>query len=301
MDNIPDFQSIMLPLLEFMKDKQEHSTRETIDYISDWFKLTNEDRKEIYPSGIVIIDNKVSFAKTYLSKAGFLESKKRSYFNITELGLNTLEKKPDKINIKFLENFSSFVEWRNLKKEKKSYKEVENNTTQTPQEILEYNYKSIKDDLAQELLSNIKNNSPIFFEKLVVELLLSMGYGGSQQDAGQVVGQSGDGGIDGIIKEDKLGLDVIYIQAKRWEHHVPSREVRNFVGSLAVKQTNKGVFITTSRFTKDATNYVKSIKDKVVILIDGEMLSNLMIENNIGVSKVSSYDIKKIDFDYFDE
>ena len=128
-----------------------------------------------------------------------------------------------------------------------------------------------------------------------------MGYGGSQQDAGQVVGQSGDGGIDGIIKEDKLGLDVIYIQAKRWEHHVPSREVRNFVGSLAVKQTNKGVFITTSRFTKDATNYVKSIKDKVVILIDGEMLSNLMIENNIGVSKVSSYDIKKIDFDYFDE
>ena len=166
--------------------------------------------------------------------------------------------------------------------------------------MLEYGYQKIKRELAQELIESVKKSSPRFFEKLVVELLLKMGYGGSLKDAGKAVGQSGDGGIDGIIKEDKLGLDIIYIQAKRWENVVGSGEIRNFVGSLVGQKANKGVFITTSGFTKDASEYVKTITHKV-ILIDGEMLAQLMIENNVGVSGVINYEVKKIDSDYFIE
>jgi len=299
---IPDYQSIMLPLLKFAEDNQEHTIGEAIEHIADSFKLTEQDRKEVLPSGSqYIIDNRVGWARTYLKKAGLLESPKRSYFKITSLGLDVLKKNPSEINVKFLEQFPLFREFRNTKKEKKEEEhEVESGSTQTPQELLEYGYQIIKKDLSQELLVFVKQSSPRFFERLVVELLLSMGYGGSRKDAGQAIGQSGDGGIDGIIKEDKLGLDVIYLQAKRWEGVVGSKEIRNFVGSLVGQKANKGVFITTSGFTKDALEYVKTITHKV-ILIDGEMLTQLMIENNIGVSKVISYDIKKIDSDYFVE
>ncbi len=300
---IPDYQSIMLPLLKFAGDNQEHTIREAIDYIADTFKLTEQDRKEVLPSGSqYIIDNRVGWARTYLKKAGLLETPKRSYFKITDLGLDILKKNLSEINIKFLAQFPLFIEFRSTKKEKDEHEEqeAETSSTQTPQELLEYGYQKIKKDLSQELLGFVKQSSPRFFERLVVELLLSMGYGGSRKDAGQAIGQSGDGGIDGIIKEDKLGLDVIYLQAKRWEGVVGSKEIRNFVGSLVGQKANKGVFITTSGFTKDALEYVKSITHKV-ILIDGEMLTQLMIENNIGVSKVISYDIKKIDSDYFIE
>lgn len=300
---IPDYQSIMLPLLKFAGDNQEHTIREAIEHIADSFKLTEQDRKEVLPSGSqYIIDNRVGWARTYLKKAGLLETPKRSYFKITSLGLDVLKKNPSAINVKFLEQFPLFIEFRNTKKEKDENEEheVETGSTQTPQELLEYGYQKIKKDLSQELLGFVKQSSPRFFERLVVELLLSMGYGGSRKDAGQAIGQSGDGGIDGIIKEDKLGLDVIYLQAKRWEGVVGSKEIRNFVGSLVGQKANKGVFITTSGFTRDALEYVKTITHKV-ILIDGEMLTQLMIENNIGVSKVISYDIKKIDSDYFVE
>lgn len=300
---IPDYQSIMIPLLKFSGDNQEHTIREAIVHIADNFKLTDQDRKEVLPSGSqYIIDNRVGWARTYLKKAGLLESSKRSYFKITSLGLDVLKKNPSAIDVNFLNQFPMFIEFRNIKKEKDDNDEyeVETGSTQTPQELLEYGYQKIKKDLSQELLGFVKQSSPRFFERLVVELLLSMGYGGSRKDAGQAIGQSGDGGIDGIIKEDKLGLDVIYLQAKRWEGVVGSKEIRNFVGSLVGQKANKGVFITTSGFTKDALEYVKTITHKV-ILIDGEMLTQLMIENNIGVSKVISYDIKKIDSDYFVE
>lgn len=297
---IPDYQSIMLPLLKFAGDKKEHSIREAIEYIANSFNLTEEERREVLPSGQqYIIDNRVGWARTYLKNAGLLESTKRSYFKITDLGLEVLQKAPKEINVKFLEQFPQFVEFRNLRREK-GEEEKEESLSQTPQELLEYGYQRIKKDLASELLNLVKQASPRFFEKLVVELLIKMGYGGSLKDAGKAIGQSGDGGIDGIIKEDKLGLDVIYIQAKRWENVVGSKEVRNFVGSLAGQKANKGVFITTSSFTKDALEYVKTIPHKV-ILIDGEMLTQLMIENDVGVSKITSYDIKKIDSDYFEE
>ncbi len=300
---IPDYQSIMLPLLEFSRDGRERTIREAIEYITELFKLTQQDREELLPSGAqYIIDNRVGWAKTYLKKAGLLDSPRRSYFKITNLGLSVLEKKPQEINIKFLDQFPLFIEFRNTKKEKNDNTNIisEVDSSQTPQELLEYGYQKLKKDLSQELLGLVKQSTPRFFERLVVELLLSMGYGGSRKDAGQAVGQSGDGGIDGIIKEDKLGLDVIYLQAKRWENVVGSKEIRNFVGSLVGQNASKGVFITTSGFTRDAIDYIKTIAHKV-ILIDGEMLTQLMIENDIGVSMVISYDIKKIDSDYFVE
>lgn len=224
---------------------------------------------------------------------------RRSFFRITDLGLDVLSKHPKEINVKFLEQFPQFIEFRNLRRERIEEEQKEE-SEQTPQELLEYGYQRIKRELAQELLEQVKQSTPRFFEKLVVDLLIKMGYGGSLKDAGKAIGQSRDGGIDGIIKEDKLGLDIIYIQAKRWDNVVGSIEVRNFVGSLAGQHANKGVFITTSSFTKDALEYVKTIPHKV-ILIDGEMLTQLMIENDIGVTKVTSYDIKKIDSDYFEE
>ena len=300
---IPDYQTIMLPLLKFAEDKKEHSIREAIDHIADLFKLSEGERKEVLPSGrSYIIDNRVGWARTYLKKAGLLEDTRRSFFQITEKGRGVLAKSPTEINIKFLQNFPEFNEFRKRKEDGEEEQEhvIQEETSQTPQELLEYGYQKIKRDLAQELIVSVKKASPRFFEQLVVELLLKMGYGGSLKDAGKAIGQSGDGGIDGIIKEDKLGLDVIYIQAKRWENVVGSKEIRNFVGSLVGQKANKGVFITTSGYTKDALEYVKTITHKV-ILIDGEMLAQLMIENDVGVSGIINYEVKKIDSDYFIE
>lgn len=300
---IPDFQSIMLPLLKFAGDKKEHSIRETTDHIADIFNLSEQERRELLPSGRqFIIDNRVGWARTHLKKAKLLEDVRRSYFKITDRGADVLFKNPSEINIKLLEQFPEFIEFRKKKENDSEEQEVgvKEDTLQTPQESLEYGYQKIRRDLTQELLEVVKESSPRFFEKLVVELLLKMGYGGSLKDAGKAIGQSGDGGIDGIIKEDKLGLDVIYIQAKLWENVVGRPEIQKFVGSLAGERASKGVFITTSSFTKDALEFVKTIAHKV-ILIDGEMLAQLMIENNVGVSGIISYEIKKIDSDYFVE
>lgn len=300
---IPDYQSIMLPLLKFAGDKKEHSIREAIDHIADLFKLSEEQKKEVLPSGrSYIIDNRVGWARTYLKKAELLEDTRRSHFRITEEGLGVLVKSPTEINIKFLQQFTGFNEFRKKKDDGEDEQEqvIQEDSSQTPQELLEYGYQKIKRDLAQELIESVKKASPRFFEQLVVELLLKMGYGGSLKDAGKAIGQSGDGGIDGIIKEDKLGLDVIYIQAKRWENVVGEPVIRNFVGSLVRNHANKGVLITTSYFTNDAKEYVNNIPHKVS-LINGEMLAQLMIENNVGVSGVINYEVKKIDSDYFIE
>lgn len=300
---IPDYQSIMLELLKFAGDQKEHNIREAFEYVSDLFKLTEIERKQVLPSGTqFVINNRVGWAKTYLLKAGLLESPRRSFFRITELGKSVLKKDIKQINVKYLEQFPMFKEFRSIRKGANGEGDqvLEDNLTDTPQELLEFSYQKLKKELAQDLLGYVKQASPQFFEKLVLELLLAMGYGGSRKDAGEAVGQSHDGGIDGIIKEDKLGLDVIYLQAKRWDGVVGRKEIQSFVGSLAGQKANKGVFITTSSFTKEAAEYVKTIINKV-ILIDGETLTQFMIENNIGVSKVISYDIKKIDSDYFIE
>lgn len=296
---IPDYQTIMLPLLKFAGDSKEHSLREAIEHMTKVFSLSEEEKKELLPSGRqVVIDNRVGWARTYLSKAGLLDSSRRGYFKITDEGLRVLESNPKKIDVKYLERFPSFLEFVGIKKEKP--REPEPSEDRTPRELLEVGYKQIHDELAAELLNQVKSVTPDFFERLVVELLVKMGYGGSLVDAGRAIGKTGDEGIDGVIKEDKLGLDNVYIQAKRWENNVGRPQLQAFVGALQGKKARKGVFITTSGFSNDARDYAERIDTKIA-LIDGETLVELMIELNLGVEVEETYSIKKLDLDYFIE
>ena len=300
--SIPDYQTIMMPLLRFSEDGKEHSLKDAIAYISDFFKLTDDERKALLPSATQeIIDNRVGWARTYLKKSGLLEDPKRGYFRISDRGKQFLQTNPKELNVKTLNQFAEFKEFRERKNSKIDEDSTDDTTAfSTPQEALEYGIEKINENLADDLLSIVKGCSPSFFERLVVELLVKMGYGGSRQEAGQVIGRTGDEGIDGIIKEDKLGLDTIYIQAKRWENVVSRPEIQKFVGALAGQRAKKGIFITTSRFSKEAEEYSSSIDAKLV-LIDGNKLSQLMIENNVGVSITNTIEIKKIDSDYFIE
>jgi len=301
---IPDFQSIMLPLLKMAKDKKEHSLRSAVDYISDHFDLTEDERLVQIPSGTQkLIYNRTAWAKSHLLKAGLFESLRRGYFTITERGLDVLKENPDYINMVFLKQFEEYNKYIKPRQKEEQGTVPEDNgalSKQTPQEMLELGYQIINDNLADEILETIKSCPPDFFERLVIDLLLAMGYGGTFKDAGKAVGRSRDGGIDGIIKEDKLGLDAIYIQAKRWENTVPAKEIRDFIGSLEIKGAHKGVLITTSSFPKDSLDKIGKSTKKVV-LVDGEQLAELMIDHNIGVSIEKNYTIKKIDSDYFSE
>jgi restriction system protein len=305
---VPDYQSVMLPLLRLAAEKgEEISTGEAVEFLAEEFGLTDEDLKEMLPSGIQpTFVNRVGWASTYMKKAGLLEATRRGFYRITPRGQDLLKKKPKIINVKLLKQYPEFLEFQQLKgtrsaEKVKDAKEPPDTSEATPSEALEAAYENLRDELADELLARLKKSSPSFFERVVVELLVKMGYGGSRADAGKAIGKTGDGGIDGIIKEDKLGLDVIYIQAKRWENNPVGRpEVMQFAGALQAQKANKGIFITTSRFTDDARSYISQIGSKIV-LIDGEQLTNLMIEHDVGVSTVSMYPVKKIDTDYFDE
>jgi len=300
---IPDFQSIMLPALRLTNDGKEHLLGETIKFLASEFNLTAEERKELLPSGTqAIFYNRVSWAVIYLRKAGLLESKKRGCFFITERGRKILENEPEKIDTKLLEQFPEFIEFKKAKRKptieiKKDKPSLEGN----PEEIFEAAFQDIKDTLASDLLDMIKSCTPDFFERLVIDVLINMGYGGSRIEAGEAMGQSGDEGIDGIIKEDKLGLDIIYIQAKRWGKTTVGRpEIQKFAGALLGKTAKKGIFITTSIFSQEAEHYVRGL-DAKIILIDGQRLAELMIEYSVGVSSVATYEVKKIDTDYFTE
>ncbi len=301
---IPDYQSLMLPLLRLVADKQEHKYRDLIESLAIKFQLTDEERKELLASGNqAIFDNRVGWAKTYLKKAGLLDSPKRATFIITQIGLDTLNKSPSRIDAKYLRQFPAFLEFQNASRNEN---ETEDETTtvavnqQTPEESLDIAYQRIRKSLASELINNVVDLSPAFFERLVVELLVKMGYGGSIKDAGKAMGKSGDEGIDGTIKEDKLGLDIIYIQAKRWKpgNVVGRPEIQKFVGALAGQGAKKGIFITTSNFTKEALDYTPRNETKIV-LIDGQQLAQLMIDYNLGCTTQQTYEIKKIDSDYF--
>ena len=299
---IPDYQSIMLPLLKYAGDKNEHHIRDAIEQLANGFDLTEEESKELVPSGQQLtFDNRVSWAKTYLKKAGLLESTRRGYFRITERGVSVLEDRPDKINMKYLERYREFTEFRNSSKSViEESGDVQKYEESTPEELMGVGHRKLQNDLAYELLDTIKRCSPSFFERLVIDLLVKIGYGGSREDAGKAIGKSGDEGIDGIINEDKLGLDIIYVQAKKWENTVSRPEIQKFAGALQGQRAKKGIFITTSTFSKNAIEYT-SVIDSKIILIDGEQLAKLMIENGVGVSKIASYEIKKIDSDYFME
>lgn len=293
----------MLPLLKVISDGKEYKFSDVVEALAIQFKLTEEERKGLLPSGrAFLFSNRVGWARTYLKKAGLLNSPRRGFMSISERGKQTLKKNLSEITVQYLSQFEEFIQFKLSKDEstQDSTIEIEESKKQTPEESIEYGYRSIRKSIEQEIILKLKSISPSFFEKIVVELLVNMGYGGSIQDAGQAIGKSGDEGIDGIIKEDKLGLDVIYIQAKRWENVVGRPEVQKFVGALAGQRAKKGVFITTSHFTKEATDYATQMDTKIV-LIGGEKLSQLMIDHNLGVSVQNTYEIKKIDSDYFEE
>lgn len=297
---IPNYQTIMKPFLEYYADGQEHSFRETVEKLAGTFGLTDQEKNELLPSGQQpIFDNRVGWARTYLKKAFLIESLRRGYNKITPRGLDALKQKTMKIDTKYLCQFEEFNSFKSLKNKKAEEQEIIA-TDKTPQELLESAYQKIREELADNLLERIKNCSPSFFERLVVEVIVKMGYGGTRQDAGKAIGKTGDEGIDGIIKEDRLGLDTIYIQAKRWQNTVGRPEIQKFVGALTGQRAKKGLFITTADFSSEAWNYASNIDIKIV-LIDGETLADLMIEHNVGVSLVNTYELKKIDSDYFEE
>ncbi len=302
---IPDFQSIMLPLLKILADGKVYKYREIIEALVREFLVTEAERKEMLPSGQQeIFSNRVGWAKTYLKKAGLIDSPQRATFVISEKGKEILSQNPARIDAKFLRQFPEFQEFNRVNKQNETITLESNLSTsdqeQNPEELLENSYQEIRQALATDLLSILRKLSPDAFEKLVVELLVKMGYGGSIRDAGKAVGKSGDQGIDGIIKEDRLGLDIIYIQAKRWADNnaVGRPEIQKFVGALAGQGAKKGIFITTSYFTQEALEYAPRNEIKIV-LIDGEELGQLMIDYNLGVSTQKIYEIKRIDHDYF--
>lgn len=299
---IPDFQSLMLPLLKVVADGREYRLRDAVELLAEEFHITDEERQQLLPSGrYPTFDNRIAWAKTYLKKAGLIDQPRRAFFQITERGREVLKTSPKLINMKFLEQFPEYIAFKENSDQTEAQQQITSPIAvqnETPEELIESGARTIRKELAEEILQRIKGCPPAFFERLVVELLVKMGYGGTRQDAGRAIGRSGDEGIDGVIHEDRLGLDVIYLQAKRWEGVVGRPEIQKFVGALQGQRAKKGVFITTSDFTKEAVEYVRNIDNKVV-LINGALLANLMIDHNVGVSLAATYEIKKIDSDYF--
>jgi restriction system protein len=299
--SIPGYQDFMLPLLKAVSDGAQYSIRDVTEQLADQVGLSQEDRQQVLPSGSQsVVANRVGWAKTYLKKAGLLDSPKRGTVQITQEGLRALAQNPTVIDTQFLKRYPSFLGFYGKSEEEEEVERQPTETVKTPDEVLESSYRGLRDALVDEVLDQVKSCSPLFFERLVVDLLVAMGYGGTLADAGQAIGKTGDGGIDGIIKEDKLGLDVVCIQAKRWEGTIGRPIVQGFAGSMEGIRARKGVLITTSSFSKEATEYVRNIERKIVLL-DGRQLAELMIDHDIGVATARTYTIKRLDLDYFVE
>jgi restriction system protein len=303
--SVPAFQELFLPILSYLSDGRERTKKELAEHLARQFKLTQEDLSEMLPSGRQTkLHNRIAWARTYFDRSLLIETTGRGWFRITNRGRDLLATNPTSLDIKSLQHFPEFIDFQ--QKNKNDAKEKVTNNIQivaseeTPEERLDSSYQLLRKELADLLHEQIFNASPSFFEQLVVDVLVAMGYGGSRADAGKAIGQSGDEGIDGIIKEDRLGLDLIYLQAKRWQNPVGRPHVQSFVGSLVGKGAHKGVMLTASRFTPEAREYVRHLAQKVV-LIDGGELAELMIEFNVGVNPSTTYTVKKLDTDYFEE
>lgn len=299
---IPDFQSLMLPLLRFLADGAERSTQETLDALAETLGLSAADVSQPMPSRKApLFTNRVAWAKLHLKRAGLLDSPRRGVYRLTDRGRDLLRDPPPKVTLAYLTRFPEYVEFRGRSRtsgDGESELEINQETERTPEEYIEYGYSRLRAALADEILTRIAQMPPAFFEKLVVDLLVAMGYGGSQRDAGRAVGPGADEGIDGVIKEDRLGLETIYIQAKRWQATVGRPEIQRFAGALQGQRARKGIFITTSDFSKEAEAYAGSIQSTIV-LVNGAQLAELMIDHGIGVTSVNSYEIKRLDSDYF--
>lgn len=301
---IPDYQTLMLPLLKLAGDGAEHSFRSAVDRLANEFGLDDAERNELLPSGTAFVfSSRVGWARTFLKQAGLLQAPRRGIFQISHSGSTLLAKNITRIDNNLLNEYESFRDFR-----ARGRSQVDNSSTarqiavvaeETPEDAMATAYQKMRKNLEAELLEQVKAASAVFFERLVVDLLVAMGYGGSRKDAGRAIGRSGDGGIDGIIKEDKLGLDVIYIQAKRWDSTVGRPEIQKFAGALQGLRASKGVFITTSSYSRDAIEFASVISTKI-ILIDGDLLANLMVDHNVAVARTGIYEIKRIDTDYFE-
>lgn len=304
--SIPDFQTIMLPLLKFCADENQHTNREAIDSLADEFNLSDIERKQLLPSGRqAVFDNRIAWARAHMKMAKLIENTQRGVFRITNRGKKVLNENPNRIDLNFLTQFSEYAERREThrqkyKKDSETEISIESESIITPEEQIEEAYENLKETLNTEILAQLKKSTSSFFERVVVDVLVNMGYGGSLQDAGEAIGKSGDEGIDGIIKEDRLGLDIIYIQAKKWDNIVTRPEIQKFAGALQGKRARKGIFITTSDFSQGAYEYASSIDSKI-ILIGGKRFAQFMMDFNVGVSIEATYELKRIDFDYFGE
>lgn len=301
---VPDFQSLMLPLRRLAGDGMDHTFKDAVEAIAIEFSLTPEERNELLPSSsrTTLFYNRLAWAKTHMTMAGLLQAPRRGVFCITQRGRELLVSQLARIDMKTLQQFPEYERARrgDVQASVEPAMPAVAFNELTPEESIERAHLSLRKDLARELLESIMQCSPSFFELLIIKLMIKMGYGGSREEAGKAVGRSGDGGIDGIINEDRLGLDAIYLQAKRWEGVVGRPEIMKFVGALAGQRATKGVFITTSWFTQDAKDYALSSQYKVV-LIGGERLADLMIEHDLGVSVAATYQLKRIDSDFFSE
>lgn len=299
---IPDFQSVMRPVLATVANGAPISLKTLREQVVDQFQLNDAERNELLPSGRqTVINNRIGWARTYLNKAGLLSIPSKGQVQITERGLEALKTAPERITISWLKRYPEFAEFHTAQPSSEStVVQAEPADDITPDEQLTQAHQALTQSLADELLTQVRNASPTFFEQLVVDLMIAMGYGGSRKEAGKATQPTNDGGIDGIIKEDKLGLDVIYLQAKRWSNTVHRPEIDKFIGALTRQRARKGVFITTSDFSAGAREAAQGLDIKVV-LIDGVELARLMVEHNLGCSVKQVYEIKQLDSDYFDE
>jgi restriction system protein len=303
--SIPDFQTLMRPLLELHRDGEEHINRDLVNTLAEQFALSEDERREMLPSGRAkMFDNRVGWAKTYISNAGLITAPRRAVSIITAEGLRLLKDHTGPINLKVLSEVTGNKPAREKKRENISDTEqssaVEINSEETPEEAFENAYLKIRDDVEREIIAKILANPPDFLERVIIDLVVKMGYGGNRKDAGEAIGRSGDEGIDGIIKEDPLGLDIIYLQAKRYEGTVGRPDIQKFAGALQGQRAKKGIFITTSTYSREAKDFASKIDTKI-ILIDGPMLARLMFDHGVGVSVNTVYEVKRIDTDYFEE
>lgn len=299
--SIPDFQSIMRPLLEAHADGLEHLNRDLVARLAERFHLGEEERREMLPSGGArLFDNRVGWAKTHMTQAGLLGSPRRAISVITERGRAVLREHPERVDLRVLAEFDDYREFRNRRRPADDPEQPPDSAdeAQTPEERFEDAYQRLRRQVEADLLRQVMEGPPDFLERIVVDLLVRMGYGGTRKDAGEALGRTGDEGIDGIIKEDPLGLDIIYLQAKRWEGTVGRPDIQKFAGALQGQRARKGIFLTTSSFSAEALEYVSRIDSKI-ILIDGSRLARLMFDHGVGVATISESPVKRVDSDYF--
>lgn len=299
---LPSYQDLYPDLLSAIRDGQEYSMRSVREILASKLELGSQDLEELLPSGRQrVFDSRVGWAKTYLAKAGLVDQPRRGIIKITKRGLDALELPREQINNNLLKQYSEFNDFYQRGDEADDSAIVQKvDVEQTPEELIEGAYEKLRAHLEEEILERIKTCSPTFFEHLVVDLLIRMGYGGSRKDAGKAMGKSGDGGIDGIIKEDKLGLDAVYIQAKRWDSNSVGRpEIQKFAGALQGHRAKKGVFITTSTFSREAREFAGAVETRIV-LIDGRELTKLMVDHGLGCTTEAVYEVKRLDTDYFE-